>query len=109
MSIWELTTPSSEKQRYRSFLIDTAWVASEPFALMNKDEVEDYTSVATPSKELNTKTNSTIIWFTPNKSIKVEEPRGRSESYNYNSSQSLEYFVAASRLSTMGCKIDKSL
>ena len=50
---------------------------------MDEDEVDDYRSVAThntSSKELDTKTISTTIWFTPNKP--VEEPMGRSESYD---------------------------
>eukprot|EP00956_Cyclotella_meneghiniana_P025048 scaffold51445_cov38-Cyclotella_meneghiniana.AAC.2 len=74
---------------------------------MGEDEVDDYTSVATHDiSSIEIDTNSTTIWYTPpNKSI--EEPRGRSESYN--SSQSLGYFSAASCLSTMGCEIYKSL
>ena len=107
-SIWEQLAPSSEKQRYESSLINNTRVASELPVLMDEDEVDDYRSVAThntSSKELDTKTISTTIWFTPNKP--VEEPMGRSESYD--SIQSLGYFTAASSLSTMGCEIDQNL
>ena len=78
-------------------MINTTRV-TEPPTLMDEDEVDD------SSKDIDT--NLTTIWYTPpNKSI--EERRGRSESYD--SSQSLGYFTAASRLSTMGCEIYKSL
>ena len=95
---WEGMTPTREQWGYKSSMMINTTRVTEPPTLMDEDEVDD------SSKDIDT--NSTTIWYTPpNKSI--EERRGRSESYD--SSQSLGYFTAASRLSTMGCEIYKSL